>query len=263
VIDWGQGEYEQTAAELEPVSERVVALAGPQAGERLLDVATGTGNAALIAARTGATVTGIDAAERLIEVARGRAADQGIEVDFRVGDLQELPFPDASFDVVLSVFGIVFAPDADAAFSEAVRVLRAGGRAVLTAWIPAGGIDAMVGAFARAAAAAAAAVAPPGGSRPQRFAWHDPEAVSALAARHGVEATFHDGALTITGASPEAYLQANERHPMSLAMRPLLERAGTAEATRAAALDALRKHNEDPSGLRLTSPYRLIEIRRP
>jgi SAM-dependent methyltransferase len=255
MIDWGQGHYEQTAVELEPVAERVVSLAGCQSGERVVDLATGTGNAALLAARGGAVVTGLDSASRLIDVARARAAEARLEAAFVVGDLQALPFEDSSFDAALSVFGLIFAGDADRAFAELTRVLRSGGRAFVSVWLPVGPIDAMVGVFARAIAAAV-------GSSPSRFAWHDARAVGELAARHGAQLQFHDGELKIVAESPDAYFAANQGHPMSVAGRPLLERAGTAEATRERALKVLQEGNEDPSAFRVTSPYRVIEIRR-
>ncbi|HEY3021270.1 MAG TPA: class I SAM-dependent methyltransferase [Solirubrobacteraceae bacterium] len=257
MIDWGIGEYEHTAAELAPVAEHVVSLAAPRAGERVVDIACGTGNAALCAARAGAVVVGVDTAARLIEVARERAAREGLEATFTVGDAQQLPFGDGEFDVAVSVFGLIFAGDAGRAFGELVRVLRPGGRAFVSAWVPAGPIDAMVGVFARAIAAATGRTQP-------RFAWHDREAVGGLAAAHHAEVRFHDGLLSIAGASPESYLAANEeRHPMSLAGRPLLEQAGTYAAARSQALAILREGNEDPDRFRVTSPYRVIEVRRP
>jgi SAM-dependent methyltransferase len=254
MIDWGQGRYERTAAELAPVAEHVVSLGEPQPGERVLDLATGTGNAALLAARAGATVTGIDAAPRLIDVARARAAETGVDVSFVVGDVQELPFGDGAFDLALSVFGLIFASDPDRALGEMLRVLRPDGCALLTAWIPDGPIDAMVGVFARAVAALT-------GPQPARFPWHNPVAVAELAARHGAQARFREARLTVVADSPEAYLEAGEEHPMSLASRPLLERARTAQATREQALAVLRAGNEDPNAFRVSSPYRVIEIR--
>ena len=253
--DWGLGSYEPTAAELAPVAERSVALADPQQGERVLDLATGTGNAALCAARAGAEVTGVDTASRLIDVARRRAALANLDAAFLVADVQSLPFADCSFDVVLSVFGLIFAADAELAFAEMVRVLAADGRAVVSVWIPAGPIDAMVGVFARAMAGA-------GGSRPPRFSWHDLDAVRALARAHGAELDHRDAELEIVADSPEAYLERNQEHPMSVAGRPLLERAGTLQATTAEALAVLRDANQSPSGFRVRSPYRLIEVRR-
>lgn len=106
-IDWGLGDYETLAVELEPAATHVVALAGLVAGERVLDIATGTGNAALAAARAGAATTGVDAALRLIELARQRAASRGLDVSFLVSDLHGLPLPAESFDCVISVFGSI------------------------------------------------------------------------------------------------------------------------------------------------------------
>ena len=256
MIDWGIGRYEQTAAELAPVAEHVVALAQIQPGERVVDLACGTGNAALSAARARAVVTGLDAAPRLIDVARERASRAGLHASFVVGDLGSLPFGDASFDVGLSVFGLIFAADPSRAFGEMIRVLQAGGRALLSVWAPAGPIHAMVGTLGGAVAAAT-------GSTPTRFPWHDPEAVERLAAHHGACVRIHDGVLSITAESPEAYFVANEQlHPISVASRPVLERAGTYADVREQALGILRQGNEDPEAFRVSSPYRVIEVSR-
>ncbi len=257
MIDWDVGHYEQMAVELAPVAEHVLSLAHVQRGERVVDLATGTGNAALLAAGDGALVTGVDIAPRLIDVARDRAVTEGLEASFVVGDLQALPFDDASFDLALSVFGLIFAADASRAFDEMLRVLDPAGRALFSVWVPAGPIDAMVATFGRALAAAK-------GRRPRRFAWHDADAVGALAARHHAHAEIHEGRLCITAASPETYLEANEReHPVSVAGRPVLERAGIYGQLRDQALRILREGNDDPQAFRVFSPYRVIEVHRP
>ena len=256
MIDWGIGHYEDTAAEIEPVARHVVSLASLQAGERVLDLATGTGNAALLAARAGAVVTGLDAASRLIDVARARAESEGVEASFVVGNLETLPFDDGAFDVALSVFGLIFAGDPDRAFAEMIRVLAPQGRALLSVWVPAGPIDAVVGVLGRAMAAAT-------GSAPKRFAWHDPDEVGELAARHDAEIMVHESSLTITGESPEAHFARNEQsHPMSVTSRPVLESAGTYAEVREQAVAILREGNEDPRAFRVSSPYRVIEVRR-
>ncbi len=250
----GVGQYEQTAVELKPVAEHVVSLAQLQPGERVLDLAIGTGNAAIFAARSGAVPTGLDAAARLIDVARARAASEGLDASFLVGDVQALPFDDHAFEVALSVFGVIFANDANRALGEMIRVLAPGGRALLSVWVPTGPIDAMVGTFGRAIATAT-------GVTPTRFAWHDTEAVRELATRHNAHVSFHDGELRVTASSPEAYLVANEQlHPMSLTGRPLLEQAGSYSQVREQALHILRQGNEDPQAFRVTSPYRVIEV---
>jgi SAM-dependent methyltransferase len=256
-LDWGAGEYERTARELEPAAHHVVALAGIARGERVLDVACGTGNAAIEAARLGARVTGLDAARRLVGVAEARAAAAGVEVAFLVGDAQDLPFDDGAFDCVLSVFGVIFVPDPPRAVAEIVRVLAPGGRALVSAWRPEGPVNAMVGVLARGVAEAS-------GPRRTPFAWHDPDAVRDLAAPHGATVEAEDGGLVIEGASPEAYFADGETyHPMSVTARPLLERAGTYPRLREEAIAALRAGNEDPDGFRATSPYRVLRISRP
>jgi SAM-dependent methyltransferase len=254
MIDWGIGRYEETAIEFEPVARHVVSLAELRPGERVLDLATGTGNAALLAARSGAVVTGLDAAPRLIDVARERAENEDVQASFVVGNVEALPFDDGAFDVALSVFGLIFASDPGRAFGEMLRVLRADGRAVLSVWVPAGPVDAVIGVLGRAMADAT-------GSAPTRFAWHDPDAVGELAGRHDAEVRVQDGRLTITGESPEAYFARNEQlHPMSLAGRPVLERAGTYGGVREQALAILREGNEDPDAFQVSSPYRVIEV---
>jgi SAM-dependent methyltransferase len=254
MVDWSAGEYERTAAELEPAARNVVALAGIAPGERVLDLACGTGNAALLAAAAGARVTGLDSAERLVGAARARAAAEGADADFVVGDALALPFADATFDAVVSVFGVIFAPDPARALAEIVRVLAPGGRALLSAWVPEGPITTMVGVLGRGLAAA-------GGPNRPRFAWHEPEAVRALAAAHGASVEATDAELTIEGSSPEAYFaDAEAFHPMSLAGRPLLERAGTYPALREEAIAVLRAGNEAPDAFRVTSPYRMIRL---
>jgi hypothetical protein len=113
----------------------------------------------------------------------------------------------------------------------------------------------MVGVFGRAMAEAT-------GRTPKRFAWHDVVAVRELAAPTGARVLVHEGQLEITAESPEGYFEANERqHPMSVAGRPVLEQAGTYGETRDRAIAALREGNEDPEAFRVSSPYRVIEIR--
>lgn len=109
--DWGVGQYERTAAQLAPTSVVVVERAAPQASERVLDLGCGTGNAALLAAGRGAPVTGVDPAPRLLDVARARAADEGADVTFALGEATAIPMESGSVDVLLSVFGVTFAPD--------------------------------------------------------------------------------------------------------------------------------------------------------
>jgi len=253
--DWGLGRYEITAAVLEPVAQRVVAMSKLVQGDQALDIACGTGNAAIVAARSGAKVTGLDQAPRLIEVALQRAAAEGLDISFVVGDAEQLELADNSFDVAFSIFGMIFCPDPKRAFAEMIRVLRRGGRGFLSVWLPVGAIDEMVGIFTRAVNAATGQTGPPSG-----LEWSDKDAIQSLAISHDATATFHEGELQFVAESPEAYFESIQDHPMSVGMKPLLEHAGTAASTSAEALKVLRSGNEDPDAFRVTSRYRIIEV---
>jgi SAM-dependent methyltransferase len=148
---WAAGDFPAIARlTLWDVGPRIVAAVGVQPGEKTLDVACGTGNAAIRAAEAGAQVTGVDLTPELFDAARAEAADAGVTVDWVQGDAEELPFEDKSFDVVLSTFGCMFAPRHAVAASEIARVLRPGGRVGLTAWTSEGGMGSFfrtVGAY--------------------------------------------------------------------------------------------------------------------
>jgi SAM-dependent methyltransferase len=135
---WATGDFHEIARQNVVMAEALCAAVDPRGGDRVLDIACGSGTAALVAARRYCEVAGIDYVPALIERARRRAAADGLEVDFRVGDAQALPFPDASFDVVLSVYGVQFAPDQMRAAAEMLRVCRPGGKIGLAAPIPKG-----------------------------------------------------------------------------------------------------------------------------
>jgi SAM-dependent methyltransferase len=131
---WGGADYDRLAQTLAPVHERLVAALGPRPGERWLDLATGTGEVALRAARADAEVVGLDLSERLLAQAREKPG--GDRVEWILGDVQRLPFEAASFDVVSSSFGVIFGPDAEAVARELGRVCRPAGRLGLTTWAP-------------------------------------------------------------------------------------------------------------------------------
>src|SRR3954454_16597382 len=133
---WSVGDYQRVGVRLVPASEQLVADLQVRPGERLLDVAAGTGNTALAAARRDADVVCTDIVPELLEYARRRAELEGLAFETEVADAQSLPYEDGSFDVVTSTIGVVFAADAEQAASELVRVLRPGGRLGLTAWVP-------------------------------------------------------------------------------------------------------------------------------
>ena len=141
---WGNAPFEEIADTIADVHRAVVDAVGPAAGTRWLDIACGTGDLAELAAAEGADVVGIDFAAPLIETAKRRAAERGLDIAYSVGDAENPEgVDDASFDVVSSTFGAMFAPDHDRVAGELARVTRPGGRLGLTTWMPAGGIGEM------------------------------------------------------------------------------------------------------------------------
>jgi SAM-dependent methyltransferase len=156
---WASADYAAVAALIVPMAEGLAQNAGLRAGDRVLDVATGSGNAALAAARCGCEVTGIDYVPALLERARARAAAEGLEIEFAEGDAEHLAFPDASFDAVLSCLGVMFTPDQEQAAAELVRVCRPGGTIGLVNWTPAGFIGQLLRTVGKH-------VPPPAGVRP-------------------------------------------------------------------------------------------------
>jgi SAM-dependent methyltransferase len=135
---WATGDFNQIARLNVPMAEALCEATDPHAGERVLDVACGSGTAALVAARRYCEVSGIDYVPALIERARLRAAAEGLEASFEHADAQQLPFADDTFDVVLSVYGVQFAPDQERAAAELLRVCRPGGRIGLASPMPEG-----------------------------------------------------------------------------------------------------------------------------
>lgn len=146
---WASGDFSVVASRIVFVAEQLCETADVQAGWRLLDVATGSGNAALAAARRGCEVTGLDYVPALLERGRLRAEAEHLSVEFVEGDAEKLPFADGSFDAVISVFGAMFAPDHARTATELARVCRPGGRIALACWTPEGYIGEMFRLVAR------------------------------------------------------------------------------------------------------------------
>jgi ubiquinone/menaquinone biosynthesis C-methylase UbiE len=138
---WGSAPWERVAPTMADIHDRLIALLEPRQGECWLDVGTGTGAVAIRAARAGAAVTAQDLTPALIDTAKGLAAKEKLSITFEIGDAEQMPYPKASFDVVSSAHGVVFAPDHRRAALELARVCRPGGRLGLTAWRSGGAGD--------------------------------------------------------------------------------------------------------------------------
>jgi ubiquinone/menaquinone biosynthesis C-methylase UbiE len=146
---WMAGDYGTFAKYMEPGALEILAGWKIPSGTRMLDVGCGAGQIALPAARAGAQVTGVDIATNSLDQARTRAAAEGLSVRFDEGDAEALPYPDASFDVVVSLVGAMFAPRPDRVAAELVRVCRPGGRIIMVNWTPTGFVGGMFRAIAK------------------------------------------------------------------------------------------------------------------
>jgi SAM-dependent methyltransferase len=135
---WASGDFHVIAAIIQPTAEQLVDSADLHAGMRVLDVATGSGNAAIAAARLGCAVEGVDYVPELLERGRLRAAAEGYDIKFVEGDAEALPYADGQFDAVTTIFGSMFAPDHRQAAAELLRVTRPGGTIAVASWTPDG-----------------------------------------------------------------------------------------------------------------------------
>jgi SAM-dependent methyltransferase len=201
---WTAGDYPDIARRIVTVGEYLAARAGAAPGIEMLDVATGSGNVSIPAARLGARVTGLDLTPKLLEAQRARAAADGVEIELVEGDAEQLPFDADSFDRVTSCFGVMFAPRHKLAAEELVRVARPGGSIVVAAWTP----DGFVGrSFSTTAPYMPV---PPPELKPPPM-WGDEQHVRGLFEDAGVGLTFERRAVTFATDSPEAWLAEDEQ----------------------------------------------------
>jgi SAM-dependent methyltransferase len=166
---WMAGDFGQIAAYSAQAAEEFVARTAITPGTRMLDVACGTGNTAIPAARAGAVVTGLDIAPNLLEQARKRASAEQLRIEFQEGDAEQLPYPDGAFDVVLTMFGAMFAPRPERVAAELLRVCRAGGLIAMANWTPQG--------FVGKSFQLTAKMVPPPPGVPAPVLWGDEETV--------------------------------------------------------------------------------------
>jgi len=245
---WDAGNFAAVAEKIMESGELVVERAGVEPGMDVLDVACGTGNATLPAARAGARVTGLDFAPGLLEIARERAADAMVEIDFVEGDAQELPFDDGSFDRVVSTFGHMFAPDHRRTADEMKRVLRPDGTIAVACWTPEGSIGRMFVTIS-------AIIPPPAGGEPPLL-WGTEDHVRELWG----DAEFERHAIEWTDDSVESYARfmLDSFGPLLNAREVLAEREDELEN---AYTEFLHRENEADDGtLRFRGEYLLSVV---
>jgi ubiquinone/menaquinone biosynthesis C-methylase UbiE len=194
---WSSGDYGRIAWITVPLARELTEAVELRPGARVLDVATGTGHVALEAARTMCDVTGIDYVPELVDVARRRAAAEGLDVDFQVADAEALPFADGSFDAVLSAIGVMFTADHDRAAAELVRVTRRGGRIGLASWTPTGFVGQMLKAVGKH-------VPPPPAAQPPTR-WGTEEVVAELLGDQVHDVASYTASVTQRFASVDAF----------------------------------------------------------
>lgn len=253
---WSSGDYPDVAQLIEPAAGHLVEAAGVQSGQKVLDVATGSGNVALIAAGRGANVTGLDLTPELFDAARRRAAEAGVECEWVEGDAEELPFADESFDTVLSAFGTMFAPRHEVAAAELARVTRPGGTIAVAAWTPEGTNGQMfrtVGAH----------MPPPPPELKPPFLWGSEEHMRSLLEPHGAQLSFERATVDFQDESVETWMAYGEEKlgPMLMA-RAALEPQGKWDALRADLKALYERENLNTDGSMRVAPEYLVTIGR-
>lgn len=249
---WAAGDFGVTARRAVSASAQTVEAAGITDGETVLDVACGTGNSAIPAAKLGARVTALDLVAHLLEQGRAAASDAGVEIDWVEGNAQDLPFDAESFDVVISVFGCMFAPDHQAAASEIGRVLKPGGRISICAWTPDSTIASMFRNLREHMPP------PPPDFKPPPL-WGDPDHVKDLFQETGIEVAFERGAVDFQFESPNAALEELSTYfgPM-VKLKEAKEADGTWPEVQEKLLATLEEDNVSTDGdLRYSATYQI------
>ncbi len=250
---WDSGDYAAVARDLvTEVAEAAVEAARPGPGDELLDVATGSGNAAIPSAIAGARVTGLDLAPSLLEAAQRKATAAGVVVDWVEGDAEALPFADASFDKVLSVLGVQFAPHHEASARELARVVRPGGQIVLCSWTPQG----YIGQFFKTIGPYMPA--PPEGTSPPPL-WGDEGHVKGLFDGRGVDFDFERRSVIFQQESPASFVDymADNYGPLLKARERLIPE-GKWPDLRADLVALSESLNQTPDGFSVPSEFLVV-----
>jgi SAM-dependent methyltransferase len=192
------GRYDEISRSIADAIEHAVERLQPKPGERILDLATGTGWGSRVIAQRfpGTRLTGVDIADEMLAFAREAAATQKLDIEYRQGDAEKLPFADGELDGVVSTFGVMFASNQEAAASELARILKPGGRAVLATWKPDGNVANMFGVMKKFMPA------PPASPPPSPFAWGKVERIQELLGG-SFDLTFEEGTNHFRYASGE------------------------------------------------------------
>ena len=261
---WAIGDYSAIAQRLLPLSVDLIETVGVGEGDRVLDVAVGDGNAAVEAARRGARVTGIDLTPAQIDRARARVEKGGLDVELHVGNAEALPFDDDAYDTVVSVMGVIFAPDHARAAAEMARVCRPGGTVAVTSWADEGWGPAW---RARATDLVPVAPATPAGGSggPDPDAWGDPDELRRRLEAVGLDVEVHRREFHWSFPTSEEtadFFLANAG-PF-IAFTEAATAAGNGDKVRGRLVDALDSVNQAVDGsCRAPAPYLLAVARKP
>lgn len=248
---WATGDFAAIGATITLVGELLAEAVPVRPGDTVLDVATGSGNTAIAAARRFAEVSGVDFVPALLERGRLRAQAEGLSIEFREGDAQAIPYPDASFDVALSTFGVMFAPDQERAAAELLRVTRPGGSIGLASWTP----ESFIGDLFRANGKH---VPPPAGLKPPGL-WGTEARLRELFGNGISELRATRREVVFRYRSPEHWLDYwRSYYGPTIKTFEALDDAGKAALERDL-LDLAAKHNADPNGT-LAIPSEYLEV---
>jgi ubiquinone/menaquinone biosynthesis C-methylase UbiE len=246
---WSSGDYPSAMHVIAEVGPIVVDRAGVGPDDVVLDVACGSGNATIPAAKTGAKTTGLDITPELIEAGKKNAAEAGVEIEWIEGDAMDMPFEEGSFDVVLSVFGCMFAPDHAKTARELARVLKPGGRLVVAAWRPEGNFGRMFKTIA------SHLPPPPEGFLPPPL-WGTDEHVREIFEGTGIDLDLEPTTVEFTADSPKAYFEEMERDlPPMVVAKTVLDPEGKWDALRADLMQLYEETNESDSGFKAPQEY--------
>jgi SAM-dependent methyltransferase len=252
---WSTGDYADVCDRMIPaLGARLVELADVQVGDQVLDVATGSGNAALPAAIAGGIVTALDITPALLQVGAERASAAGLAIEWVHGDAQALPFDKGRFDRVLSCVGVQFCADRDAAVAELIRVCRPGGRIALIAWTREGFVGQVLAAVAGATG---------GAGRRSPLDWGSEEKLSELFGEHATDIALQREHVEMMAASPGEWVDymAAAYGPLVNA-RVVLEARGEWEPLRARLTGIAEDHGAGGSGFTARAEYLAAVLRR-